>query len=366
MNNSKIKVSIIVPMYNVEEFLGKCIESIINQTHNNLEIILVDDGSPDASGDIADKYATNDERIKVIHKVNGGVSSARNAGLDVATGEYICFADGDDYLMEDYVEYLLKLVIENNADISLTTEMFGNYNLNQVKNEKIEIYSAEKATEAILCYKIPIGVYCKMFKRSFIGEDIRFLTNLYIGEGFNFNTTAFQKANKVVIGNRRIYYYRRDNSTSATTKFSVDKWINGLMAIDVIKENFIIKTKRLDKAWKFANWRTNSDVYDIMVLASVIDKYPEMYKKCLYITRRKAWIAFIVPTSVKQRLRAIIMGIYPILIPRLMIKRRKKYNVNVYSMLKNGTVAVVIRIESESIEVILESGPSFLRRFLCI
>lgn len=227
MNNNEIKVSIIVPIYNVELFLGKCIEFIINQSYSNLEIILVDDGSPDNSGKIADEYAKTDERIKVIHKKNEGVSAARNSGLDIATGEYICFADGDDYLMEDYVEYLLNLAIKNDADISLTREMFGNYDGKQVKKDKIEIYSAEDATISILCYNIPIGVYCKMFKRSLINEKVRFLTNLYIGEGFNFNTTAFQNANRVAVGIRKIYYYRRDNETSATTKFSMDKWIDG-------------------------------------------------------------------------------------------------------------------------------------------
>lgn len=329
MDNSKIKVSVIVPIYNVDKFLPKCIESIINQSHKNLEIILVDDGSPDSSGKIADEYAMKDNRITVIHKENSGVSAARNSGIDVATGEYICFADGDDYLMNDYVEYLLNLSVNNNADISLTTKMFSNYQLKQVKKDNVEIYSAEKATIAILCYNIPIGVYCKMFKRSFISENIRFLTNLYIGEGFNFNTTAFQRANIVAVGQRRIYYYRRDNSTSATTKFSIDKWINGLMAIDIIKENFIIKTKRLDRAWKYANWRTNSDVYDLMVLASVEDKYPEMYKKCLHVTRTKALYSLIVPTSLKERVRSVIMVICPRLVPQLMLWRRAKYNVDV-------------------------------------
>lgn len=329
MGNMEIKVSVIVPIYNVDKYLGKCIETIISQSHKNIEIILVDDGSTDCSGRIADDYADKDERIKVIHQKNSGVSSARNSGIDVSTGDYICFADGDDYLMFDYVDYLLNIAIQNDADISLTTEMFSNYNLNQIKKDKIEVYSAEKATAEILCYNIPIGVYCKMFKRSFISDKIRFLPNLYIGEGFNFNTAAFQRANIVGVGNRRIYFYRRDNPTSATTKFSIDKWINGLMAIEVIQNNFIIKTQKLENAWKFANWRTHSDVYDLMVLSSAENKYPEMYRKCLYVTRTKALYSFKVPTSFREKIRAIIMMICPRLIPQLMIWRRIKYHVDV-------------------------------------
>ena len=111
-------VSVIVPIYKVEKYLGKCVDSIINQTYKNLEIILVDDGSPDNSGKICDEYAKKDNRIKVIHKENGGLSSARNAGLDVATGEFIAFVDSDDRIHLDFVEKLYRAIKEENADIA--------------------------------------------------------------------------------------------------------------------------------------------------------------------------------------------------------------------------------------------------------
>lgn len=330
MTTSEIKVSLIVPIYNVEKYIGNCIETILCQTHTNLEIILVNDGSQDSSGCIVEDYAAKDKRIKVIHQKNSGVSTARNAGLDAATGDYVCFVDGDDYIMPDYVEYMLNIALANETDIALTTEMFGNFKLDQVKEDKIDLYSAEEATIGILCYRIPIGVYCKIFKRSFLEENkIRFLKELYIGEGFNFNTSAFQRAKLIGVGRRRIYYYRRDNSTSATTKFSIDKWINGLMAIEVIKRDFIIHTNALDNAWKFANWRTHSDVYDIMVLASAQDQHPEMYKKCLNITRTNALCSLTVPTSLNQRLRALVLMVCPSMIPKMMILRRKRYNADV-------------------------------------
>ena len=111
-------VSVIVPVYKVEKYLSKCLDSIVNQTYKNLEIILVDDGSPDNSGKICDEYAQKDSRIKVIHKENGGLSSARNAGLDIATGEYIAFADSDDSVHLDFVEKLYRAIKEENADIA--------------------------------------------------------------------------------------------------------------------------------------------------------------------------------------------------------------------------------------------------------
>ena len=111
-------ISIIIPIYNVEKYLHCCINSVIRQTYKNLEIILIDDGSPDNCGKICDEYAKKDNRIKVIHKENGGLSSARNAGLDIAKGEYISFVDSDDYVAENFIEKLYKLCKENDADIA--------------------------------------------------------------------------------------------------------------------------------------------------------------------------------------------------------------------------------------------------------
>ena len=116
MNNSLI--SVIVPIYKSEKYLEKCIESIIGQTYKNIEIILVDDGSEDRCGEICDAYSLKDNRIKVIHKKNGGISDARNAGLDIATGEYIGFVDSDDYIANDMLETLLGLSKQYMADIS--------------------------------------------------------------------------------------------------------------------------------------------------------------------------------------------------------------------------------------------------------
>ena len=103
-------ISVILPIYNVAQFLPRCIESVCRQTYDNLEIILVDDGSPDECGDICDKYAEKDNRIVVVHKQNGGLSDARNKGAEIANGEYITFIDSDDYVTDTYVEYLYSLI----------------------------------------------------------------------------------------------------------------------------------------------------------------------------------------------------------------------------------------------------------------
>ena len=115
MNNDLI--SIIVPVYNVEKYIVRCLESILSQTYKNIEVIIVNDGSVDKSGEICERYAKKDNRIKLINKSNGGLSDARNKGIDQANGIYITFVDSDDYISQNYVEILYKLIKENNADI---------------------------------------------------------------------------------------------------------------------------------------------------------------------------------------------------------------------------------------------------------
>ena len=117
--NSQPKISVIVPVYKVEKFLDRCVESIVGQTYENLEIILVDDGSPDNCPSMCDKWAEKDSRIKVIHKENGGVSSARNAALDAATGDFIGFVDSDDWIEPDMYESLMMRIDETGKDIAV-------------------------------------------------------------------------------------------------------------------------------------------------------------------------------------------------------------------------------------------------------
>lgn len=142
--NSQPKISVIVPVYKVENFLDRCVESIVGQTYENLEIILVDDGSPDNCPAMCDKWAEKDGRIKVIHKENGGVSSARNAALDIVSGDYICFVDSDDWIDPGMYEFLYKNSQKYDADISCcgifddyddgTRIMEGSYYLSVYKN----------------------------------------------------------------------------------------------------------------------------------------------------------------------------------------------------------------------------------------
>ena len=320
-----LKVSIIVPVFNVDKYISKCVDSLINQTYKNIEIILVDDGSTDFSSKIIDDYAKKDQRIITIHKKNGGVSSARNIGLKNSTGEYICFADADDFLMPDYVEYLYILATQNNADISMSVDIFTSFYKKQNSDDFIDIKTPEDALIDLLTYKMPIGVYSKMFKKTLLENNICFYENIFIGEGFNFNAMAIQRANKIVEGHHKIYFYRRDNPTSATTVFSLKKWENGIFAINNIHDNFILHTKRIEKAWEYAFWHTHCDAFDFLIMSGEDKKYSDIYKKRKKIVKTKAITAFKVKISFKERIRAIIMFTFPRVMPFLISKRNEKY-----------------------------------------
>lgn len=320
-------VSIIVPVYNVENYLEECINSLLQQNYNNIEIIMVDDGSTDNSGNLADKISEKDSRIRVIHNSNKGVSYTRNTGITVSKGEYLCFVDADDYVMPDYVTHMLKLAQEYDAEIVATTEMFGNYDNSQNMNVVYREYTSKKAAELMMSYRFPIGCYCKLFKRSLIiDKGIKFNENLFIGEGFNFNVDAFQRTNKLISSNRKIYYYRRNNPTSAMTVFSREKCVNGLKALEVMKDNLILHDKRILNAWKYANWRTHSDFYDMLVLSKSKEKNMDLYKKCKKVIRRDGIVSLKVPITKKDLIRALIMMCIPSLIPFLLNLRRIRYH----------------------------------------
>lgn len=333
MTEQTTTVSVVVPIYNVERFLPQCLDSIVSQLHKDLDIILVNDGSTDSSARIADDYAARDGRIRVIHKKNEGVSTARNAGIEAAKGEYVCFVDGDDYVMPDYVEYMLGMAVKNNASVALTTRMYSTFNTTVLTNVNrggvnardsiCKVVTGEEAAASILYYDIPIGCYSKLFKRSFIEKHgLRFLPDVFVGEGFNFNATAFQYADRVAVSDKKIYCYRRDNPASCMTAFSLRKCQMALQAIDIIRYNLILKSEKLYRACDFADWHTHTDMYNWMVLAKVKQTYPKEYARCRSVAWRFAPKALLSPINRKERFRALVQMIHPRLLAALLEYRR--------------------------------------------
>lgn len=211
-------ISVIVPVYNVESYVAKCIESIQNQSYQHLEIILVDDGSTDDSGDICDQYAAYDDRIKVIHQENGGLSAARNTGIEAANGDYIGFVDSDDYIGLTVYEDMLHLLKENNLDIiEFTAFRDKNGTIIEGCNDgKLEIFDKDDALRLAMhdCF---VAAWSKLYKRSVIG-DVRFP----IGRKFEDTATSYlYVANSKRVGhiNRCYYYYRLNPNSITQTSF---------------------------------------------------------------------------------------------------------------------------------------------------
>lgn len=211
-------ISVIMPVYKTEKnHLRKAIESVINQSYRELEIVLVDDGSPDQCGSICDTYAGTDNRIRVIHKKNGGVSSARNYGLGVVTGDYIFFVDSDDTLKENAIENLLLIAQDTRADITICSCRHVNEkNKDGVNCEKIQkCLKTVGPAEAVknLSYNVhvfkelePTAVWGKLYKKETV-QNLRFNENMNIGEDFVFNYFAICNSKVVAYCNLKLYNY---------------------------------------------------------------------------------------------------------------------------------------------------------------
>ena len=208
MNLTQPKISIIIPVYNVEKYVKKCIESVINQEYTNLEIIIVNDGSTDNSGDICDYYANKDKRIILIHQENQGLSMARNNGLDIATGEYIGFVDSDDWIAPDMYYMLYDNAVRYNADISMCNFYYIDH------NEKKTPYSNENVNVKMLegVYKIAHNirlsnncVWNRLYKRHLFNE-IRFPKGKTFEDIFVMHK-LIENANKLVLSSQCKYYY---------------------------------------------------------------------------------------------------------------------------------------------------------------
>ncbi|MDQ0413809.1 glycosyltransferase family 2 protein [Mesobacillus stamsii] len=214
------KISVIIPVYKVEKYLHQCIESIIKQTYNNLEIILVDDGSPDNCGELCDEYMKKDNRIKVIHKENGGLSDARNAGINIATGDYIGFVDSDDFIETDMYEFLYRLIKKHNADISICgiSRFQNEVSINKETYEEI-CFTSELAIKEILNdYKFHSHACDKLFKAELF-KTIRFPKGKLYEDVYT-AYKLFYNANKIAFNSTPKYYYRITDGSISNSIFS--------------------------------------------------------------------------------------------------------------------------------------------------
>lgn len=252
-----------MPVYKTEEsHLRKAIESVINQSYRKLEIVLVDDGSPDQCGAICDAYAGTDNRIRVIHKKNGGVSSARNCGLETVTGDYIFFVDSDDTLKGNAIEVLFAIVQKTNADIVICSckHVKEKNDDNAIYDGAYQCLKTVESAEAIknLSYNIhvfdelePTAVWGKLYKKSAV-QNLRFNEKMNVGEDFVFNYFAICKAKVVTYCNLKLYNYNFVETSLMNNKIYSPKLM-----------------RSFEELVKFAESQKNSEYFDEVIVRSV-------------------------------------------------------------------------------------------------
>lgn len=232
------KISIIVPIYNVEQYLHRCVDSILAQDYANIELILIDDGSPDNCGVICDEYAQLDSRIKVVHKKNGGLSDARNAGLAIASGEFIAFIDSDDWVASDYISTMLKYMIETGCDICEceVVKTTGETKADTRENIKTTCYETVDALKALIYDKqLHQHVWNKLYRRDCLKEE--FFPAGKTNEDEFWTYRVFGNANKVVKVEKVLYYYFQREGSIMGAGYNL-KRLDALEA-KLLRQNYI-------------------------------------------------------------------------------------------------------------------------------
>lgn len=276
------KISVIVPVYNIELYIEKCIESLVSQLYQNIEIILVDDGTKDNSGKICDEYGKKDSRIKIIHKQNGGLSSARNAGLDIAAGDYILFVDGDDWIEEDYVEKCVSKLNEAGEKVDLLiTPYIREYKDRSIKNKlfKDSIYF-EKSLLKEKVFRRFFGLYReelknassiddlstawgKFYKYEYC-QDVRFTDTKLIGtEDAWFNINVINKMDCAIYYDEVYYHYNKENQTSLVRSYN--KYLfNGWKNLYAYMYDFIEKERLGGEYYEALNNRIIVNIFSLV------------------------------------------------------------------------------------------------------
>ncbi len=282
------KISVIVPVYKVEKYLDKCVDSIVKQTFTDTEILLVDDGSPDNCGKMCDEWAKKDSRIKVIHKENGGLSDARNFGYEASMGKYVIFIDSDDFIEADMLSVLYDLINQNNADISVCgicncyeTGMYP-----QCEKEEEFVISGKAAIKEVLRgERIPGGVVTRLIKRDLLLNH-KFIVGKTYEDAF-FTPELFLKANIVAVTTKAYYYYWHRNDSITTLPFNQ----KAMDVIDAYNYTYGIVEKECPDFKDLALFRiqwANFVVLDRMLLVDNYKKLPQYKEVVKYL--KKNWL----------------------------------------------------------------------------
>ena len=275
-------ISIVIPVYKVEKYLEKCIESVLKQTYTNLQIILVDDGSTDNCGKICDEYAKKDSRIEVIHKANGGLSDARNVGISKAKGRYIGFVDSDDYIKENMYEILLNLIKKYDADVSICNlydVIDGNEYIRNKENGIREYSRLDILKEVLLDKNIQSYAWNKLYKKELFDEVKYPIGKKYEDIGTTFY--IFEKCNKIVVTSEPEYYYlkRSDSLVNNVTESTVFDYMELILQRYLYINDNIKELKQYNDYYLVRTLLTaNNDIKELkQIEEKTKQKYNELY-----------------------------------------------------------------------------------------
>lgn len=266
-------VSVVVPIYKVERDLRSCIDSIINQTYQNLEIILVDDGSPDCCGEIIDEYALIDKRVKTIHKENGGLSDARNKGMEYVTGEYITFVDSDDKLELHFTERLMKLMYSHHAEVAVCKNSvftYDNCKISQNREKKVEtkLLSGIDACSNMLYQKdFDVSAWGKIYSISLF-NNVKYPKGL-IHEDIPTTYKVIAKAENVVYTSEELYCYQIRENSIENEKFSLKK-MDCITTAQMMLDDIYQRIPELSKAGRSRYFAAN-----MHILAQIDSNIPQ-------------------------------------------------------------------------------------------
>ncbi len=300
--------------------------NVFDQLYHNIEIILVNDGSPDKSGKIIDRLAKTDERIKVVHQKNAGVSAARNAGLAAAVGEYVLFIDGDDYVEKEYAQYFFNLINNSNADMAVSLNHFTPYSNRQTRKDNIEVWNNIQVMEAIYVDKINVAVWNKIYKKSIIDKyGIIFHPDIWFGEGMLFNIEYLQHINCIAIGEKKVYH-QVYNPNSAMRNFNLESQFCGLRYLDMQKATWKKKTPQLESAWKYHRRNFAKHIILGLVNTNEVKNHQELYNKCKKEMRRNMILPWKVDISLKKKAKLTLFSLFPYMISRHGKRKSEKLN----------------------------------------
>lgn len=322
---NEYKVTIIVAIYNSEKYLRKGLDSLAKQTWSNIEVLMMDDGSPDNSGELCDEFAANDSRFIAVHKPNTGACDSRNQALGMATGDYVCFMDGDDWFSEDFVEYMMNILKETGTQMAFSDKLFTTTDQVQNDSDFIEIWDAEKAITTTLYPYMVLGPWNKMYSMKIIKENaIRFPAH-WQGETLHFANTVAYYAGTVGVGHRKVYNYRLDNSESGT-QINVENRLMSLDNVKKLKYCCFANTKKINRA---IEWHLYTNYYNILFHIYATDskeKYEEEYREAKRYLRRN-WLNVCIRSELKfkQRILVVVQGFMPIALAR---HQNKRLNLN--------------------------------------